>query len=546
MKNFITLLGVLLFVYGSAQTTNVTYTASTAVISNPERGFFKFTSTDSGTYDALNQTTLTNYRLNNNITLIYREFSLKDFITSPISATYLANMQSDFTKLRNAGLKAVIRFTYSNDQDVAQRDATKALMLSHILQLKPVLETNADVIATMQAGFIGAWGEWYYTSQPEFGGNGYNGTNLTTANINNRRDIVNAILAALPASRTVSIRTPTIKQELYSQTALTSTQAFNESNIARIGHHNDCFLASADDEGTYDNVTTQYPYLAQETKFLPMGGETCGINSPRSDCATALVEMEKFHWSMMNLDYYPAVIDGFENGNCFPDMQKKLGYRFQLNSAILPNAVALGTQLAVTLKIKNTGFAAPYNERHAYIVLKNLSTNQVYPILMATDPRTWLGPNEIAITENLTLPSNLTTGNYKMYLSLPDDSPSLAAKPEFAIRLANESMWESTTGYNTLNQTLNVTGALGVADNDAKLDMTIYPVPTNNELNIELEGIADYKVSFYNSMGQTVKVSSTTESNKVIVNTGNLSEGLYFVELAKGSVKDTRKIIVKH
>jgi hypothetical protein len=542
MKNLFTLLAVLLCVYGSAQTTNVTYTASTAVISNPERGFYKHTSSNS----ALDQTTLTNYRLNNNITMIYREVRLDAFLNVPISAAFLTSLQNDFSKMRNAGIKCILRFSYGSDDSASQLDASKALMLSHIGQVTPLLQANADVIAVMQAGFIGTWGEWYYTSQPEFGGWGYNETDLTTANYNNRRDILNAILAALPASRQVQIRYPAMKQHLFSSTALTAGQAFTETNVSRVAHHNDCFLASATDYGTYENATVEYPYLAQETKFLAMGGETCKLNSPRSDCSTALVEMDKFHWDFLNLDYFPAVIDGFEDQACFPDIQKRLGYRFQLNSAVLPNSVALGTQMTLSLKIKNTGFSVPYNERHAYIVLKNLTTNQVFPILMATDPRTWLGPNEMTITESLNLPANITAGNYKMYLSLPDDSASLAAKPEFAIRLANDNVWESTTGYNSLNQTLVVkTGTLGVAEN-AKLDMTIYPVPTNNELNIELEGIADYKITFFNSLGQTVNASTTTQTNKVIVNTTNLSEGLYFVELSKGTVKDTRKIIVKH
>jgi hypothetical protein len=78
---------------------------------------------------------------------------------------------------------------------------------------------------------------------------------------------------------------------------------------------------------------------------------------------------------------------------------------------------------------------------------------------MNADPRLWLGPNEITITENLTLPANLTTGNYKMYLHLPDNSPSVANRPDYAIRFANESVWESITGYNSLNHTLSVTTA---------------------------------------------------------------------------------------
>jgi hypothetical protein len=542
MKNFITLLGFLLCLYASAQTTNVTYTTSTAVISNPERGFYKHTSTNS----ALDQTTLTNYRLNNNITLIYREVRLDAFVSSPISAAFLASLSSDFTKLRNAGIKCIIRFSYGSDENASQRDATKALMLSHITQLTPLLQANADVIAVMQAGFIGTWGEWYYTSQSEFGGWGYDESDLTTANYNNRKDILNAVLAALPASRQVQIRYPAMKQHLFTSTALSNTQAFTGTAASRTAHHNDCFLASATDYGTYENSSTEYPYLAQETKFLAMGGETCKLNSPRSDCPTALLEMDKFHWSFLNLDYFGDVLDNFETDGCFPDIQKRLGYRFSLTSGTFPQAVALGTPLTVTLKVKNTGFAAPYNERHAYLVLKNLSTNQVYPIQMATDPRTWLGPNELTITENLTLPANLTSGNYKLYLSLPDAAPSLAAKPEFAIRLANDNVWESVTGYNNLNHTLNVTsGTLATADN-SKLDMTIYPVPASSELNIELESISDYKIAFFNSIGQSVNVPVTEQTNKLIVNTSDLSEGLYFVQLSKGNIKDTRKIIVKH
>lgn len=543
MKKYVTLLALLLFIFGSAQTVNLTYTASNAVISNPERGFYKHTSTGS----TLNQTELTNYRLNSNITLIYRNYKLNNFKTGPISETFLASMQSDFDKMRNAGIKCIIRFTYSTSTSDSPRDASKAIILSHITQMKPMLLLNSDIIAVAQAGFIGTWGEWFYTDQAEFGGWGYNQTNLTTTNLNNRRDVVNAFLAALPANRMVQIRKPAFKQDLFSTTALTSSQAFTETALARIGHHNDCFLASSDDNGTYDDVTTEYPYMTQETKYLPMGGETCDVNTPRTDCSTALFEMNKFHWSYMNLDYYPDVIDGFQTQNCFVDIQKKLGYRFELKTATLPTAVALSSTLPITIKIVNQGFAAPFNERKVYVVLKNLATNQVYPILMNTDPRLWLGPNEITISQNLNLPSNLTTGNYKMYLHLPDSAPSLATRPDYAIRLANDNVWESITGYNSLNHTLNVTATtLSTADN-AKLNMTIYPVPANNLLNIELDNVEDYDITVYNSIGQSIKIPTISkELNKVSFNTNSLSDGLYFVDFTKGPIKDTRKIIIRH
>ena len=126
---------------------------------------------------------------------------------------------------------------------------TANILLLHLQQLKPILQANEDLISVMQAGFIGSWGEWYYTSQAEFGGYGYNQTNLTATNIANRKEVVEAILSALPKSRMIQIRTPTFKQGLYSKNALTNTQAFSESSLARIGHHNDCFLASSSDFG---------------------------------------------------------------------------------------------------------------------------------------------------------------------------------------------------------------------------------------------------------------------------------------------------------
>ncbi len=114
------------------------------------------------------------------------------------------------------------------------------------------------------------------------------------------------------------------------------------------------------------------------------------------------------------------------------------------------------------------------------------------------------------------------------------------------IKIPRSSIWESSTGFNSLNHTLNVTEtSLGIALN-AKLDLNIYPVPANNEITVELEKINDYKVTLYNSIGQVVNASTSSELNKLTFNTSNLSQGLYFVEFTKDSIRDTRKIAIKH
>jgi hypothetical protein len=538
MNNYFIALMLLLSYYGSAQTTStITYYPTAIVINNPERGFYRHTETHSSGYTNLDQNTLNGYR-SNNTTLILRVFYLENFISTPISSAYLNAMQADFNKIRTAGLKCVVRFAYSDSENSKQRDASKAQILSHILQLKPLLESNSDIISVMQAGFIGSWGEWYYTD--------YFGINPTATDYANRKEVIDALLSALPNSRMIQLRTPLLKQKTFNTTtALTQSQAYNNSNIARVGHHNDCFLASSDDFGTYSNVSSEYAYLAQETKYTPMGGETCAVNEPRSACPTALSEMEKFHWSYLNLDYNPNVISGFQSGDCFKDIQNRLGYRFELVSGLFPQTATIGSAINITLKIKNNGFAAPYNPRMVYLVFRSTSNNQEYAITLNTNPRLWASGVTQTITENLTLPADIVAGNYKLYLKIPDSNEALSKRPEYSIRMANESVWESATGYNSLMHTISVGASLALID-QAFSEMKLYPVPTDNELIVELNTISDYTITIYNFLGQRVGQSDIVNTNKFLLNTQNLNNGIYFVQFQNKESKTTKKIIVKH
>ncbi|RZJ35018.1 MAG: DUF4832 domain-containing protein [Flavobacterium sp.] len=542
MKKIYALIALFLVGIGSAQNATVNYTASSAAISNPERGFYHHTETHSSNYSALNQSTLSGYRTNSNITLILRVFYLEDFISSPISSTYLSSMQSDFAKIRAAGLKCIVRFAYSDDNGNGQpQDATKAQILAHIAQLKPILLANADIIPLAQAGFIGAWGEWYYTSNF--------GMNPTATDYANRKEVLNALLGALPAGRMVQIRTPSLKMNtLNNNSPISLTQAYTNTTTARVGHHNDCFLASEDDYGTYNSIASEYPYLEQETKYVPMGGETCAINAPRSKCESAIGEMGKFHWSFLNLDYHPGVISGFQADACFSTIENRLGYRFELVNGTYPQNANLGQALPITINIKNTGFATPYNARTAYLVLRNTVTGVDFKVPLSSDPRFWNPNSTTTITDNIPLPAGIVAGSYKLYLYMPDNDPTLATRPEYSIHMANSGTWITTNGYNDLNHTLNLGTSLGVEDHEStSVGLTVYPVPTNDQLTMEMPGISDYKVTVYNSLGQRVGATSHVESDsKMTLNTSALSNGVYFVTLANNTKKETRRIIVGH
>ena len=66
-------------------------------------------------------------------------------------------------------------------------------MFNHVEQLRPVLADAGDVVAFVQAGFVGTWGEFYYTDSF-----GKPGTTLTNQNILDRRTLIEKLLDVVP------------------------------------------------------------------------------------------------------------------------------------------------------------------------------------------------------------------------------------------------------------------------------------------------------------------------------------------------------------
>ncbi len=454
--------------------TQLNYTPSTADIVNPERGFYHHTETFSTNYTPLsNDGNLANLRsgytssganYSAKTSLILRVFYLESFKNSDISATYLNNMVADFNTLRAAGLKAIIRFAYTQKSTIPYGDAPKSRILTHIAQLSPLLNTHKDVIAAAQMGFIGAYGEQYYTDF--FGDASLTPYRLSNTNFQDRVDVLNAFLNALPTDRMVQVRTPQLKQKRDAGVTAPTTTA---ASFGRIGHHNDCFLATYNDQGTYgnyatglDDTTRLKPYLAIDSEQVIVGGETCELNPNHSKCLVdggkADLELRRFHYSFLNADYNHAVNNTWSS--CMASIQNGLGYRFELVNGVFPNTAAAGSNLSVQLVVKNVGFAAPFNPRPVELILRNTATGTKYFANVNTNPRQWLpSATGYTISENFCLPSSMPLGNYDLLLNLPDPNTNLYARPEYAIQLANTGIWEATTGYNNLGQTIAVSGA---------------------------------------------------------------------------------------
>lgn len=308
----------------------------------------------------------------------------------------------------------------------------------------------------MQAGFIGAWGEWHSST---------NGLD----NAEDRRDILLAILGALPASRMVQIRTPHFKEQIFGTGTIAAEEAFRGSAKARTGHHNDAFLASSTDFGTYQSpIETWKDYVAQDGRFTPIGGETSAYNPPRSDGSSADVEMARLHWSYCNIDYHPDVIASWASQGYLERIRSRLGYRFSLLTASWTEAVVPGGVLDLSLHFQNDGYAAPFNERPVYVLLRGGSVSLSAPL--SVDVRRWEAGTNPQIVTRLRIPADVPDGTYALSLWMPDAYPSLRQRPEYSIRLANEGVWDAADGTNLVSDQIRIdSSAGGPTDSQASL-----------------------------------------------------------------------------
>ncbi len=414
------------------------YTESSENFLNPERGFYAAT-------ELVSETDYSWVRETLNVSLLFSYLRLDDYRDAPIPTSLLADAQRGLDAVRAAGLKVVLRFAY-NFGDAP--DASKARVLEHINALKDLVHDNADVITLVQAGFIGYWGEWHHST---------NGL----GNDADRKAILEAVLAMLPPNRITAVRTPMYKQASFGA-ALTAEEAFGALSKARIGHHNDCFLASEDDWGTYETPIADWKkYVADDTQYVAMGGETCNVNPPRSECASALTELEMLHFSYLNQGYEPGVLQGFKAGGCYETLQKRLGYRLVLTKASYADRVKPGGSFALELDLKNVGFAAPYNPRPLVLVLEG-NGHRSEVTLPGVEPRRWL-PGASQVQVRLAVPSDWPVGDYRLAVMLPDEATNLRKRPEYSIRLANDSVWNATAGDNTLGTVTLAANAAGTA-----------------------------------------------------------------------------------
>jgi hypothetical protein len=402
----------------------VMFTPFAADIISPERGFYRGLNSNflQLTFDELAD------QRREGVTMVYAAVRLDNYRSRDLTETYLNALDQQFAIIRRTGLKVVLRFTYNypdNEFDYLNaKDASLAQVRRHIRQLAPLIAKNRHLIAVMQAGFIGAWGEGHTSS-----------SRLDTPA--NKRAVMSELLAFMPKTLQILWRYP---QDLI------DWRDAKLPGSSRIGQHNDCFLSSPTDVGTYDDDrelrTLQRKKAAAISTSTYYMGETCAADPAaiRADCASILREGRQFHVSSLNRDYYEAFITSWKQNGCYAEIEKSLGYRLTLVSA------RLTSDNVFSVTIRNDGWARPVSQRKLKLSWRSSA---------GTSRISDLGPSslsELGAGETMSFRARLSPTTRNFCLAAPDVSPVLTSDPRYALRFANANVsskiqtWDTAKG----------------------------------------------------------------------------------------------------
>lgn len=404
-----------------------------------------------------------------------------------LDETFFKNLRETLANCRKNGCTIALRFRYDSSGLLNPEPATYDKMVEHIEQIRNdgLLEDYKDIIAFVETGFVGSWGEHWGGKYCSF---------------EDKARLLDILLDVVPKEIPVTVRTPLTFVTWAGITQETLKDYVSEpgSDASRVGLYNDGYMGSDSDLGTYRDRAGDLQWLSRQSLTSYFGGEFSGNLEFTMQYDTylpenAVPEMYQTHLSYINSNIYQLYkdytfgaeydVENVDNSSYYGEtvfkfMRDHLGYRFVVRDSDLSAEVEQGGILTLSADIENTGFANPLMEQKAEIILEK--DGNYVKTEVDVNTKEWYSCTTVSPEFELKIPGGLEAGGWNVYFKLSTGNNTQEEMHVRSVKFANNGTWSSALGANYMGS-FTVTPS----DSNAKLtDDTFYQINAENPLPV--------------------------------------------------------------
>lgn len=247
-------------------------------------------------------------------------------------------------------LSVIFRAAY--DFDGKYTDPDFSVILSHIRQISSVLNSYKSCLAGVQAGMLGAYGEWSQTSYGK---------------ADHHVRLIKAWEESLDPQIAISVR----RQQFIREAADAGL------DTKRLGIYNDGLFSSSTDLGTYmgDYDREQDLEWSRENIQVPFNGGEMPFISEYTDITNVVKEAKQLNLSYLNRQYNLKVWDYWKTqtyGGVSADeyIRGHLGARLYVSDMKISKNYRYRKKMSVELELRNSGFAMLGDGYKAYLCIR--------------------------------------------------------------------------------------------------------------------------------------------------------------------------------
>lgn len=265
-------------------------TQSKELLRNPDRGFRMELTLNPATGKTIQWDKDSIEELREQMTYYYDEsprvavngIYLTDYSDRDLDQRAFDNLQKYFDALREQEVRSLVCFAYEFYEDNNVVGPTTTQMLRHMQQLKPFLEKNKDIIHTVEAGFIGLWGEWHNSVHPH-----------------DQKAVLEAILDMTPKEKTVQVRLAAHKNVLAADDPRRARVSYRDLYLVGVDHAWSTALPSR--PGEYQMMLDDSANMLIDGE-MPWGSDK-QFNNGVIDGLAMAQRLQKFHFSTLSVTH---------------------------------------------------------------------------------------------------------------------------------------------------------------------------------------------------------------------------------------------------